>query len=209
MSGFAAKLSRTASMWRAAISPVAEWISHALWSTLPKPSRKLSPATRLTQRYRSVSKGGDGSSPEPSVVRLTRVCPVCGNSLTDPRSRTCQTCTVAVNRTNMIEAAKLGRVNTHSAVAEARRGETQAKQRRALRNWNPDSQPEWLSETVFRNQIQPSLSRIEASRIAESIAVSHPYATLIRQGNRLPNPRHWQNLANLTGVSGPRNPFVR
>jgi len=201
MSRFAAQLTVTASMWRAAISPIAEWISRTLWSTLPRPSRKLSPATRLTQSYRSVSKGGDGSSPEPSVVRLTRVCPVCGNSLKDSRSQTCRTCSAAVNRKNMIEAAKLGRVNTHSAIAEARRGETQAKQRRALHDWNPDSQPQWLSEAVFRNQIQPLLSRIEVPRIAKSIQVSHPYATAIRRGDRLPHPRHWRNLANLTGVT--------
>jgi CRISPR-associated endonuclease Cas1 len=209
MSGFAAQLSATASMWRAAISPVAEWISRALWSTLSKPSRKPSPATRLTQSYRSVSKGGDGSSPEPSVVRLTRVCPVCGNNLNDSRSQNCRTCTAAVNRKNMIEAAKLGRVNTHSVIAEARRGDTQAKQHRALRDWNPNSQPDWLSESVFRSQIQPLLSRIEVPRIAESINVSHPYATSIRRGDRLPHPRHWQNLANLVEVYQPSNPLVR
>jgi CRISPR-associated endonuclease Cas1 len=208
MSSFAAQLSATASMWRAAISPVAEWISRALWSTLPKPSRKRSPATRLTQSSRSVSKGGDGSSTEFSVVRLTRVCPGCGNSLRDYRSQTCQTCTADVNRKNMIEAAKLGRVNTHSAIAEARRGRTQTKQRRAVCNWNPASQPEWLSETVFLSRIQPLLSRIEVPRIAKSIDVSLPYATSIRRGDRLPHPRHWQNLANLTGVSPPPNPLV-
>jgi hypothetical protein len=108
----------------------------------------------------------------------------------------------------MIEAAKLGRVNTHSALAEARRGATQAKQRRALRNWNPDTPPEWLNETVFRNRVQPLLLRIEVSRIAEAIDVSHPYATSIRRGDRLPHPRHWQSLANLTGANRPRGVYL-
>jgi hypothetical protein len=101
----------------------------------------------------------------------------------------------------MIEAAKLGRVSTHSAIAEARRGATEAKQRRALRDWNPDFQPDWLSEAVFRSQVQPLLSRIEVPPIAKSIDVSLPYATSIRRGDRLPHPRHWQNLAILTGVT--------
>jgi CRISPR-associated endonuclease Cas1 len=209
MSGFAAQLSVTANMWRAAISPVAEWISRALWSTLPKPSRTVFPAARLTQSYRSISKGGDGLGLEPSVVQLTRVCHICGNPLKRSTSQICRTCTVAVNRTNMIEAAKLGRANTHSAVAEARRGATQAKQHRALRDWNRDSQPQWLSEAIFRSQIQPLLSPIEVSRIAKAIDVSHPYATSIRRGDRLPHPRHWQNLANLTGVSRLSIPLVR
>jgi hypothetical protein len=107
----------------------------------------------------------------------------------------------------MIEAAKLGRVSTHSAVAEARRGATQAKQFEALRNWNPDSQPKWLSEAVFRSQIQPLLLRIEVPRIAKSIDVSLPYAASIRRGDRLPHPRHWKNLAHLIGLSQPRNPL--
>ena len=208
MSSFTAQLSATANMWRAAISPVAEWISRALWSTLPKPSRTVSPAARLTQSHRSISKGGDGLGPEPSVVQLTHVCHICGNTLKRSMSRTCRKCTVTVSRTNMIEAAKLGRANTHSAVAEARRGATQAKQRRASRDWDPTSQPGWLSEAVFRSHIQPLLSRIEVSRIAKSIDVSLPYATSIRRGDRLPHPRHWQNLANLTGICRPPDPFV-
>ncbi len=209
MSGFAAQLSVSANMWRAAVSPVAEWISRALWSKLPKPSRTVVPAARLTQSYRSVSKGGDGLGPEPTIVRLTRVCRICGNSLKRSTSGTCRECAVAVNQTRMIEVAKLGRANTHSAIAQARRGASQSNQRRAERSWNPDSQPDWLTETVFRSQVQPLLSRIEVSRIAKSIDVSHPYATSIRRGDRLPHPRHWQNLAHLTGVFQPPNPFAR
>ena len=125
MSGFAAQLSVTASMWRAAISPVAEWISRALvvntTKTVPNCSSRRQDSRRAIAAF---PKAGMVLGPEPSVVRLTRVCPVCGNSLKDSRSQTCRTCTVAVNRKNMIEAAKLGRVNTHSAIAEARRGDT-------------------------------------------------------------------------------------
>jgi hypothetical protein len=205
MSGFAAQLSATANMWKAAISPVAEWISRAIWSTLPKRSRTIVPAARLTQSYRSVSKGGDGLGLEPTVVQLTRVCRVCGNSLKRSTSGTCRACAVTVNQTNMIEVAKLGRAKSHSAIAEARRAATQSKQRRAERNWSPDSQPKWLTESFFRSQIQPLLASIEVSRVAKSIDVSHPYATSIRRGDRLPHPRHWQNLAKLTGVFQPPN----
>jgi CRISPR-associated endonuclease Cas1 len=201
MSGFAAQLSVTASMWRAAISPVAEWISRALWSTLPKPSRKLSPATRLTQSYRSVSKGGDGSSPEPSVVRLTRVCPVCGNSLTDPRSQTCRSCTVAVNRTNMIEAAKLGRIATHTASAEALRAATQKRHAAALSIWQPSDNPGWLTEHIYRTQIQPRLGDLTVRAISAALGISEPYATDIRGGKRVPHPRHWMKLVRRVGMS--------
>ncbi len=161
----------------------------------------LTPATRLTQSYRRISKGGGSFGPEPSVVHLSRVCNVCGNALKGLRSHTCRACAIAASRATMVEIAKLGRVNTHSAIAETRRGRTQAKQHLALRNWNTDTQPKWLSEAVFRNEIQPLLSRIEVSRIAQAIDVSHPYATSIRRGDKRPHPRHWQRLAKLTGVN--------
>jgi hypothetical protein len=33
-----------------------------------------------------------------------------------------------------------------------------------------------------------------------ALNVSHPYATSIRRGDRLPHPRHWMVLAKLAGV---------
>ena len=183
MSGFAAQLSVTASMWRAAISPVAEWISHALWSTLTKPTRTFSPATRLTQRYRSVSKGGDGFGPEPHVVRFTRVCPVCGNSLKDSRGQTCRKCTVAVSRTNMIEAAKLGRIATHSASAEALRAATQKRHAAALSSWQPSENPPWLTDAAYRNKILPRLAHLTVASISSTLGISEPYASDIEPGN--------------------------
>jgi CRISPR-associated endonuclease Cas1 len=201
MSGFAAQLSATANMWRAAISPVAEWISRTLWSTLPRPSRTVSPATRLTQSYRRIAKGGDSLGPEPSAVHPNRVCHVCGNSLKDPRSRTCRTCSVAVSRANMIKAAKLGRVATHSASAEALRAASQKRHAEALSIWQPSDNPDWLTERVYRTEIQPRLGNLTVRAISAALGISEPYATGIRSGKRLPHPRHWLRLSEYVGVT--------
>jgi hypothetical protein len=55
----------------------------------------------------------------------------------------------------MLEKAKLGRIATHSAVAEARRAATHTKQVEAQRKWNPEDLPSWLDEDFYRREIQP------------------------------------------------------
>ena len=72
----------------------------------------------------------------------------------------CAKCDPAVNRENLLNQAKLGRIATHSAIAEARRSATQTKQALALRKWNPSDLPKWLDEDVYRKEILPRLSAL-------------------------------------------------
>jgi len=106
----------------------------------------------------------------------------------------------AVNRENLLEQAKLGRIATHSVTAEARRSVTQARQAQALRNWRPSDLPTWLDEDCYRREILPRLSEFTVKKIRFAIDVSHPYATLIRRGVSIPHPRHWLPLARLTSI---------
>jgi hypothetical protein len=100
----------------------------------------------------------------------------------------------------MLLQAKLGRIATHSATAEARRAATHAKQVEALRKWNPSDLPEWLDQDFYLREILPSLTKLTVKSIRTALDVSHPYATLIRSGQRTPHPRHWLPLATLAGV---------
>jgi hypothetical protein len=104
-----------------------------------------------------------------------------------------------VNRENLLNQAKLGRIATHSAIAEARRSAAQTKQALALRRWNPSDLPTWLDEDFYRREILPRLSNFTVKKICSAIDVSHPYATLIQRGVSIPHPRHWLPLAELTG----------
>jgi hypothetical protein len=125
-------------------------------------------------------------------------CPLCGANVTTG-SLYCAKCVPAVNRENLLNQAKLGRIATHSAIAEARRSVTQARQAQALRNWSPSNLPTWLDEDCYRREILPRLSKFTVKKIRLAIDVSHPYATLIRRGVSIPHPRHWLPLAELTG----------
>jgi hypothetical protein len=101
----------------------------------------------------------------------------------------------------MIEAAKLGRMKGHSPNARAKQAEEQRRHAAELKSWNPSDKPNWLTEEVYRDKIQPRLSNIIVSTIAATLGISEPYAAAVRAGRYLPHPRHWKPLAELAGVS--------
>jgi hypothetical protein len=56
--------------------------------------------------------------------------------------------------------AKLGRIAGHSTEARARQAEKQRQHAANLKAWNPADKPDWLTEEVFREQIQPRLANV-------------------------------------------------
>jgi len=79
-------------------------------------------------------------------------------------------------------------------------------QEAAKRAWKPSDLPEWLNEKVYREKIMPQLRTVAVRAIVEALAVSKPYATDIRNGKRVPHPRHWEKLARL--VDSGQNSFI-
>ena len=196
---FAKRLCETAPTWGRAVAPIAEWVSRTLWSTLRKPTGHRYPATRLTQSRRRQAKGSSFDPRTKDTLRPMRICRICGATIKQGHAY-CALCAVGVAREGMIEAAKLGRIATHSRKAEALRAETQRKHAAALAAWQPTELPEWLNEDAYRTRIQPALAGITVPAIATELGVSIPYATDIRRGRRIPHPRHWLTLAKLVGV---------
>ncbi|HEV2315554.1 MAG TPA: CRISPR-associated endonuclease Cas1 [Candidatus Acidoferrales bacterium] len=195
MASFAQRLSETAPTWASAVAPLAEQISRAFSASVPKRSKRIFPSTRLTQNSR---REGRGNSPDLSVEalpRLQRLCQSCGKPTRG--AEYCGACSPIARRDNLINAAKLGRIATHSPKAEALRAATMRIQEAAKRAWKPSDLPEWLNEKVYRKKIQPRLATFTVSAIASALGVSKPYATDIRAGKRVPHPRHWQTLAGL------------
>lgn len=200
MGSFAVRLSETASTWGRAVAPVAEWISHTLWSTLRKPARQTYPATRLTQNRRREVKGGPSSLPAEPAPRPTAICRICGAAIAFGR-RYCAACAVTVSKENLIEAAKLGRVAGHSHKARVRQAEAQRRHAAAKRAWLASSQPVWLDKDFYFRKIQPLLSGVPVPVLASALSISEPYAAEIRAGRYLAHPRHWLALARLVRVA--------
>jgi hypothetical protein len=99
----------------------------------------------------------------------------------------------------MVEIAKQGRIASKTPESRARLATTQRRQQSARWSWDPSSQPDWLTEDFYKNEIQPRLINATLSQIASAIDVSILYASDIRRGRRRPHPRHWSNLAALAG----------
>jgi len=200
MGSFAARLTETSVTWSRAVAPFAEWVARSLWTTLSTPASRRAPATRLTQGHRRVAKGAAPTVNPPSPPRPPAVCRMCGTGIRFGR-RYCPPCNLIIARESMIEAAKLGRVKGHSAEARARQADKQRGHAVAVKSWNPSDKPDWLTEEVYREKIQPKLSAVTVRAISSKLGISDPYAAEIRAGRYLPHPRHWQILANLTGVN--------
>jgi CRISPR-associated endonuclease Cas1 len=199
MTRFTAQLSMTAEMWRRAVAPVAEWVSRALWSTLSRQSHKDSPATRLTQTSRREAKGWSIFGAKEEAIRIPRLCRTCGNKLGRGK-RECASCAKLTARENLTDAAKLGRLMTHSPKAEALRAATQRRHAAELQAWKPSDSPAWLTEQAYRDKVQPRLLGFTVPNISAALGISEPYATDIRAGKRVPHPRHWLALVQLVGV---------
>jgi len=71
-----------------------------------------------------------------------------------------------------------------------------------LRKWDPSTIPHWLDEDFYRKEILPRLFTLTVKRLRLAIDVSHPYATLIKRGDKIPHPRHWLALAKLADIIG-------
>ncbi len=200
MASFAQRLSETAPTWARAVAPLAEGISRIFSASIPKRHRPIFPSTRLTQNSRREGRGispilSTEAPPRPATVYRT-----CGKFTHG--SEYCQACSPMARRDNLINAAKLGRIATHTPQAEARRAATMRRQEAAKQAWKPSDLSEWLTEKVYREKIQPRLAAFTVPAIASALEVSKPYATDIRAGKRVPHPRHWRILAALVGFCG-------
>jgi len=200
MGSFTARLAQTAPTWSHAVAPLAEWIARVLWKTTHKPARKCAPATRLTQQSRSRAKGGSLTQPVKLPPRPPSACRWCGVTIKSGRTY-CVSCGVTFSRESLIDVAKLGRVAGHSPEARARQAVKQRQHATAVKSWNPSDKPDWLTEEVFREQIQPRLAAITVPTISSTLGDSEPYASLIRAKRYLPHPRHWIALFRLTGYT--------
>jgi CRISPR-associated endonuclease Cas1 len=198
MGSFAVRLSETLPIWRRAVAPVAEWVARAFWSTIRNPDAPI--ATRLTQNNKREAKCAPAQSPRRRVPRQQNICAGCGKPVANASTR-CGTCALEISRERLVEVARQGRIASKSPESRARVSETQRRQQAARWNWNPSSQPDWLTDDFYIKEVQPLLRNSSLSKIASSIGVSLVYASDIRRGRRRPHPRHWQALAKLVGVS--------
>jgi hypothetical protein len=201
MSQICSKLGGTALAWRKLVAPWAEYVARTLWTSTKsaRTGNSILP-TRLTQQRRTEAKGKVWiATVEPP--KTDHLCRGCGKTITN-ESTHCAGCAVEAATKRLISAASLGRVAARTPEARAKHGATRRRHAKACSKWDASTQPAWLTDEVYTEEIQPQLAQMSTSPIASRIGVSRWYAGRIRQGY-LPHPRHWQALAQLAGVRRP------
>jgi hypothetical protein len=200
MADFAARLGETASMWRQAVAPFAEWVVHALMNIGPDSTRTQPAPTRLTNRRVRESQGGPPLLPSKRPPRAEGICRICGITVS-PGNRLCRSCQITF-AAEQVAMASAGRDGCHvSAIAQAQRSATKRQNDRALKAWDSTSLPDWLTPEAYAREIQPRLAKLRPADIMNAIEVSWMYASHIRRGMKRPHLRHWVKLAELVGVS--------
>ena len=197
MASFAEKLSESAPAWRQHVSPVTEWVSRVLWSTVKNHVRRSLPPTYLTQSRRREAKG------KPHLQFVTppsppHLCRNCGKHVTSGYDR-CATCKIAVCTKELIKAPHKDRLAAHTIAAEAKRGDSR-RHAASLAAWRPSDQKVWLNEETYLQRIQPRLAEITVPTIRATLGISRGHAADIRSGKRNPHQRHCATLASLVGV---------
>jgi hypothetical protein len=199
MAPFASRLSESAPAWRQQVAPIAEWVSRVLWATFKHGRKWMSAPTHLTQSKRRDAKGKP-HPPSLSLPQPTHLCRTCGKNATRGYER-CGSCRAAISTERLVEAAFKGRLLSHLPDATAKRIAGRRRHAAAIRAWKSTDQPEWLTEEVYRRDIQSKLASVKLPTLMAAMGISKPYAINIRNGKRLPHPRHWLRLAELVQVS--------
>jgi CRISPR-associated endonuclease Cas1 len=208
MGSFAVQLSQTASTWRDAVAPFAEGITKSLWSVRSGRSQREAPPTRLTHNRKREAKGIYSGPKSKSAVIGPVVCRICGATI-KPGFKYCRNCVPTISRENILKASKLGRLNTHTPTAQARRSATKKRQDAASKVWRPTDKPLWLDRKFYDERVMPSLLPIEVPVIQRALSISEPYALRIRAGKCVPHPRHWLGLARIAGFAVPARTIDR
>lgn len=192
----ASRLAETAPMWARAVAPLAEWVARQLWSR-QRASCTVGPPTRLTQ---SRKREATGMSKPVKASRPTKhpqgVCRTCGKDIAQRRVY-CPACAVTAATEHIKQVAQEALGRAQSAEALIKNAETQRQRRKAQAAWSVSIHPDWLTESVYRDRIQPALASLTSSAIASCIGVSRCSASKIRSGKLRPHQRHWQALAAL------------
>lgn len=196
MAGFAARLAEAAPYLASAVVPVAETVAKALTSNRTGSLSFDGPSGSKRRRPESFLDKPGSSRALPAVPR---VCARCGRVLKKD-SELCRKCANADLTTSFVAVLAKGRKTSNVGEAQEKRAETQRRNAEAVRQWNPEDLPKWLSARVFSLRVLPALQKLRTVDVARCLTSSESYAAQVRTGKKTPHPRHWTGLAALARV---------
>lgn len=220
MPGVAKALGEHAPTMARWVAPMVEHMASEFFRSEPRPAKadaKL--PTKLTEGNRSAGRDGvrtqQRTEPRP-VPTLPAACKGCGLVLEGREVAYCPGCraefkpgqdraNIAVATKRLAELRTAGHDPSHGAEAKRRRAEKVRENTRLNREWDALSAP-GMTEEVYRGRVAPALAGVPSRAIMAAMGVSQAYALDVRNGKRLPHPRHWASLGSLSSTFPLRTP---
>jgi hypothetical protein len=201
-------LAGTSLHWAAAVGPVAEHVARVLYRGTRRRSRASDATlpTPLTETNRSAGRAGSlcRSAPLPMSPRTGATCRMCGAELSQSRGAYCTECWPR-RRTAQRELADVmlanlrrdGRDPAHGGEAGARRGARVSQQWKEIQRWR-ETHGKGPDRSTFEDDVWPLLRHVAVRLLMRATGLSRKYCAFIRNGDRIPHPRHWESLRLLT-----------
>jgi CRISPR-associated endonuclease Cas1 len=195
------RLAETLPTWTTLIAPIAEAVArrlaHGVHITSP------TPLTQTNRRQARETTHPSGRKPTISTVRLG-TCKTCGGEIaTDGRTH-CDSCLPGfrteqraafadAGRKALAQLRQAGNDPAHGGSARDRRAETMRQHHRRVSQGQEQGDPD-----LFSRKILPAIQEVPLRRLAAATGLSLRYVSLIRRGERVPHPRYWHTLREVS-----------
>lgn len=190
---------------RRLISRVAEQVAADLLRSVRSPSLHGGTVpTLLTQARRTAARPVRNAPPRERTRLMQRGCVGCGVGLKRRDRQHCDECIpelkdrqyqdyVGVGAMALAALRESGKDPAHGGSAAKKRGATAAAHLRENAEWEAEHGAA-VDPEEFRREILPRLQRSTVNAIARATGLSLRYSSLVRRGERVPHPRHWEVL---------------
>ncbi len=125
-------------------------------------------------------------------------CPACGRLLLRARLPVGSQVEIRCRLCKATVEARLTRARLAESDQDAarKRGRRNSATLRASAAWEREQASDFDPGTFARG-IGPKLSAVSLAAMMRATALSRPYCAMIRRGERVPHPRHWEGLRTL------------
>jgi len=220
------ELALTLPHWRECLRPMAASLARAFRESLvnkgavlakPEYKRRSVPGPERSPLLATPRKA---SQPQPYATRKWRAptveappadpiaCAMCGEPVIKRRRRHCGSCVPKARREHglrAIEAARkalaaqtvAGNDPRRSAIVNRVHREAIAEAHCRNRRWAREH-PGQRDESWFRREVAPKLDAFTLKEISKATGLSLAACSRIRAGAKVPHPRHWDSLLDLT-----------